>query len=73
MTGLQSSAIYSRGKNKLTIFGTDFNNGLISKSSGALLDIEGAELVEIINSNFFNNEGAPILRAANTNIKILNG
>ena len=69
---MQTSAIYSRGKNKLSIFGTDFNNGLTKQSSGALLDIEGAELVEIVNSNFFNNEGAPVIRAANTNVKILN-
>jgi hypothetical protein len=55
----------------LIIFSTDFDSGLTRELSGALLDIEGAESVEITNSNFYKNEGAPVIRAVNTDIKIV--
>ncbi len=39
--------------------------------TGALLDVEGAEFVNLIDCDFYKNVGAPVIRAVNTNVSAL--
>ena len=70
VSAAKAGAIYSRGPNLITITGSDFTDCVTKLHLGALLDIEGAESVKISSTTFLKNEGAPVIRVANTNVEL---